>query len=354
MGLNTQYLVCFFFFLALLGGQAYSVKQQYTGGKVHPVRVYIYILTVRDPAHLSLDRLIDILLFVLFGMVWWVGLVMIDGGWMVGWMNGWLGVGCVGSRRALRRWWSLVGCVVCCHHLSSWLKCIRFRCSYNSGRCCSICVITANTQMMVSVRRERMLSVKVRRHPIPPFLPHAARLIIEPVLISVSVCVVLSCPVVVCDAAARITLIIMLILLAQGWTIARDEIQHKYAVLGAAGVLSILYFAFIIWDLVGRDTVNTLYVYDGAAGYFIITIITICAFWFAFYIARSYRDEVSSVFVSLAQITHTNHSPSVVVMLCVCGYLPPNQYRTTRLNPRCSYVWAFCISCGFCHYHFWY
>jgi len=95
----------------------------------------------------------------------------------------------------------------------------------------------------------------------------------------------------VLDASARVTLIIMLILLAQGWTISRQQLLHRWQIITAAGVLAVFYLAFIIWDVAGRDPVSTLYVYDATPGYLVCVLVAICAIWFLVYIIQSYRAE---------------------------------------------------------------
>jgi len=93
------------------------------------------------------------------------------------------------------------------------------------------------------------------------------------------------------EAIARISLILVLILLAQGWTISAEAIQHRMAIAAAIFLLFIFYLALIIWNFAARDPITTLYMYDSAAGALIVTVLFVVWIWFVVTIANTYRKE---------------------------------------------------------------
>jgi len=95
----------------------------------------------------------------------------------------------------------------------------------------------------------------------------------------------------VMDTFSRLSFILLLILLAKGWTISTDEIRHREFVILAMVILSISYFSLIIWDFAARDPASTLYVYESVPGGLILGLVGVTGLWYAVTIFMSYRQE---------------------------------------------------------------
>jgi len=95
----------------------------------------------------------------------------------------------------------------------------------------------------------------------------------------------------VLDVFARVALIVMLFLVAQGWTISRETVRYRWAMALLAVTVFAFYIALIIWDAVGRDPASTLYTYDSVAGYLICALMAILFVAFIVTVAMSYRNE---------------------------------------------------------------
>jgi len=108
----------------------------------------------------------------------------------------------------------------------------------------------------------------------------------------------------VLDAFARVTFILLLLLLAQGWTINRPDLRFRFIILAAIGILTAFYVSLIIWDAAGRDPASTLYVYDSVPGYLVITEVCILWLWFLVTVILSIRSETDKakrcLFLTLA------------------------------------------------------
>ncbi len=92
--------------------------------------------------------------------------------------------------------------------------------------------------------------------------------------------------------AAQLTFVLLLIVLAKGWTISSVALEQKKAIFTVVGIFVILYFALLIWDVAARDPASTLYVYDSIPGYLIITLDILTGFWFIQSCVQTYLREI--------------------------------------------------------------
>jgi len=95
----------------------------------------------------------------------------------------------------------------------------------------------------------------------------------------------------VIEAFARLSFILLLILLAKGWTISTDEIRQRGLILAVMSLLSISYFTLIIVDFAARDPASTVYEYESVPGGLIVALNGLTGIWFAVTIYFSYSAE---------------------------------------------------------------
>jgi len=95
----------------------------------------------------------------------------------------------------------------------------------------------------------------------------------------------------VMETFARICFIFLLILLAKGWTISTDDIRHRWLVLVALLVITIIYFSLVVWQFVGVDPASTLYIYASIPGILIVTLNAVTGVWWFITIFLTWRQE---------------------------------------------------------------
>jgi len=95
------------------------------------------------------------------------------------------------------------------------------------------------------------------------------------------------------DLAAQLLFIFLLILIAKGWAISKNEITDKYIIIGTMAILSILYLSMFIWDQVGRSAASSVYIYDAGAGISLLVFRTLAMFWFIFCVFQTTREETN-------------------------------------------------------------
>jgi len=93
------------------------------------------------------------------------------------------------------------------------------------------------------------------------------------------------------DMASQLSFMFLLILLATGWSITRNEIRYKGILLAILGVFLLLYVSMFIWQNVGLDPASTTYVYETVPGIIILCIRVLTMAWFLFCLRGSFLDE---------------------------------------------------------------
>lgn len=91
--------------------------------------------------------------------------------------------------------------------------------------------------------------------------------------------------------AAKLTFVLMLILIAQGWTISTDAIENRGFIVAVMSVFVGSYLALALWDVTGRDPASTLYLYESVPGVLIVLLDSVCGVWFARCIYNSREEE---------------------------------------------------------------
>jgi len=95
----------------------------------------------------------------------------------------------------------------------------------------------------------------------------------------------------VLDMGSQLVFMMLLILLAQGWTITRFEIPHKRILLALIAVFLALYFSMFIWVNVGQDPASTVYSYGTVPGILIVCLRVLTLIWFGWSLRGSYLEE---------------------------------------------------------------
>jgi len=69
-------------------------------------------------------------------------------------------------------------------------------------------------------------------------------------------------PMVARQVFARVTFLLLVLLIATGWTISSTVLHNRVQILIAIGVTLVVYLILAIWDLSGRNPATTTYLYD--------------------------------------------------------------------------------------------
>jgi len=93
------------------------------------------------------------------------------------------------------------------------------------------------------------------------------------------------------DLGAQLVFILLLILVAKGWTITKSRIEDRTIVLIGLGSLSAAYLALFIWENVGADPASTKYVYNSAPGIIVIVLRAVAMLWFVWCLRGTYIEE---------------------------------------------------------------
>jgi len=92
-----------------------------------------------------------------------------------------------------------------------------------------------------------------------------------------------------CDMAAALVFVILLILIAKGWGITFPTLSHiqdqKIALGGIMGVFLILYLVLFFWSLYGVDPEESVYLYQSPPGiaYLVVRVLTLAYFVFGIF-----------------------------------------------------------------------
>jgi hypothetical protein len=90
---------------------------------------------------------------------------------------------------------------------------------------------------------------------------------------------------------AHLTFMFMLIMVAQGWTISNDRIEHRGFIFGFFLIVIGCYVALVLWNVAGRDPASTLYPYESVPGVLIVLMDLVCGCWFVYLIWQTHKVE---------------------------------------------------------------
>jgi hypothetical protein len=88
---------------------------------------------------------------------------------------------------------------------------------------------------------------------------------------------------------SHILIILLLLLVAQGWTVTSEQLQYKGALMGGMITFCLIYLILLIWSLAGVDPASTLYVYSSWPGVMIVICNVVACAWFVWTCYQSYK-----------------------------------------------------------------
>eukprot|EP01126_Amoeba_proteus_P032453 TRINITY_DN3165_c0_g1_i2.p1 TRINITY_DN3165_c0_g1~~TRINITY_DN3165_c0_g1_i2.p1 ORF type:complete len:305 (-),score=33.42 TRINITY_DN3165_c0_g1_i2:130-1044(-) len=86
-------------------------------------------------------------------------------------------------------------------------------------------------------------------------------------------------------------LMYLCILISKGWSVTTNHISKPNLFKILLVIISIFYFAFVLWGHVGADPADTVYFYQSSAGYLIITLRILLAGWFCWNLYETHQIE---------------------------------------------------------------
>jgi len=81
---------------------------------------------------------------------------------------------------------------------------------------------------------------------------------------------------------SRLSLMLLLILIAQGWGTLELSIMYKQGILGLMGGIAFCYCMMLLWDIKFRDPASTLYLYESIPGMLILLLDCVATGWFVY------------------------------------------------------------------------
>jgi len=93
------------------------------------------------------------------------------------------------------------------------------------------------------------------------------------------------------NLVAQLVFILLLILVAKGWTITKSRIEDRTIVLAGLGALSAAYLALFIWEHVGLNPASTKYIYQSPPGIIILVLRALAMLWFVWCLRGTYIEE---------------------------------------------------------------
>jgi len=96
------------------------------------------------------------------------------------------------------------------------------------------------------------------------------------------------------DITSQLVFMLLLILIAKGWTITRQEITNKRLLLISISLLMICYLILITWQNVGMDPADTIYIYETIPAIILLVLRVIILGWFLWCLRDSYMTEIHS------------------------------------------------------------
>lgn len=95
----------------------------------------------------------------------------------------------------------------------------------------------------------------------------------------------------VLDMAAQLCLMFLLILIAKGWCISKNQIDNKKLLISIISLLLLCYVIVFIWENVGRNPASTLYIYESVPGIILLVLRLITWLFFLFSLRQTQLEE---------------------------------------------------------------
>ena len=97
------------------------------------------------------------------------------------------------------------------------------------------------------------------------------------------------------SAFVRVFMLLLLMLIAKGWTISTTQILDRAQLIFGIMFLLLLYMSLALWDLFYRDPASSMYIYDSAPGLSIAATHVVFLCWFSKTIYGTLQLEYSPV-----------------------------------------------------------
>jgi len=94
-----------------------------------------------------------------------------------------------------------------------------------------------------------------------------------------------------CEILAATVFLLLLLVLAQGWTVSRFEVSYPKTILAACCVVAIVQCVLYIWLLIGLDEQTTTFKYNTVPQYVYGALFIVIGLFYLFECIKSYRAE---------------------------------------------------------------
>lgn len=95
------------------------------------------------------------------------------------------------------------------------------------------------------------------------------------------------------DTMGQCFLVMLLLLIAKGWTITKPELSHKYILFGVWGLYTLIYIFLFIWNLTEIDVISDIDEWQTWPGYLILGFRMCIMAWFFFELLHTFSAEMN-------------------------------------------------------------
>lgn len=149
----------------------------------------------------------------------------------------------------------------------------------------------------------------------------------------------------VSSAFVRVFMLLLLMLIAKGWTISTTQIPQRGKLIVGVMVLLLLYTSLALWDLFYRDPASSMYIYDSAPGISIAATHIGFLCWFSATIYATLQLEHSPVrrkfFVAVWRIY------AFYLLILPCAVLVATFVKPWMRQKVVEYVLELCNTCAY-------
>ncbi len=143
----------------------------------------------------------------------------------------------------------------------------------------------------------------------------------------------------VCALVSRLSLLLLLMLLAQGWGTVNISIQNRDGLQILLGMFLLCYGLLLFWDISFRDPASTLYMYESYPGLLVLLLDVFATLWFAkaMYTLAKKREIISSskaAFLNRVGVCYMAYLISIPVTVTIACFLSPwvREVTVTSIN----------------------
>eukprot|EP00164_Ancoracysta_twista_P002788 GFYU01003708.1.p1 GENE.GFYU01003708.1~~GFYU01003708.1.p1 ORF type:complete len:435 (+),score=100.52 GFYU01003708.1:245-1549(+) len=95
----------------------------------------------------------------------------------------------------------------------------------------------------------------------------------------------------VLDVISNLVFMLLLILLAKGWTVSTLELTNKKVIIVLGGMFLMAYAGLFMYEYLSRDPASTLYIYESVPGIIILILRCLTLCWFGYLAFNSFYYE---------------------------------------------------------------